>query len=59
MFTGITWGEHDVLKKTLNISSHLGFNYSFLKEMDDVDRPEDIFIWERSQILGHRDVTSR
>jgi len=58
LFTGITWGEHDVLKKTLNISSHLGFNYSLLKEMDDVDRPEDIFIWERSQILGHRDVTS-
>jgi len=28
-----------------------------LKEMDDVDRPEDIFVWERSQILGHRDIT--
>jgi len=58
LFAGIKWGEHDVLKKTLNISKQLGLNYSLLKEMDDVDRPEDISIWERSQILGHRDVTS-
>jgi len=58
LFAGITWGEHDVLKKTLNISKQLGLNYSLLKEMDDVDRPEDISIWERSQILGRCDVTS-
>jgi rSAM/selenodomain-associated transferase 2/rSAM/selenodomain-associated transferase 1 len=57
LFAGIKWGEHDVLKKTLNISKQLGLNYSLLKEMDDVDRPEDIFIWERSQVLGHGDVT--
>jgi len=56
LFTGITWGEHDVLKKTLNISSHLGLNYSLLKEMDDVDRPEDIFIWERHQNTKHHHV---
>jgi uncharacterized protein len=58
LFTGITWGERDVLKKTLKIATGLGFSYSLLKEMDDVDRPEDISTWERSQILGHRDVTS-
>jgi len=57
LFEGIKWGERDVLEKTLNISKRLGLNYSLLKEMDDVDRPEDIFIWERSQILGHRDIT--
>ena len=56
LFTGITWGEHDVLKKTLNISSHLGLNYSLLKEMDDVDRPEDIFIWERHQNTKHHNA---
>jgi len=58
LFAGIKWGERDVLKKTLKIATGLGLSYSLLKEMDDVDRPEDIFIWERSQILGHRDVTS-
>ena len=57
LFTGITWGERDVLKNTKKIATDLGLSYSLLKEMDDVDRPEDIFVWERSQILGHRDVT--
>jgi hypothetical protein len=57
LFTGITWGAHDVLKKTLNLSKRFGLNYSLLKEMDDVDRPEDIFIWERHQHTKHHDVT--
>lgn len=57
LFAGIKWGERDVLKTTLNISNRLGLNYSLIEEMEDVDQPEDIFIWERSQILGHRDVT--
>jgi len=56
LFSGIKWGEHDVLKKTLSISNRLGLSYFLLDEMDDVDRPEDIFIWERFQVLGHRDV---
>lgn len=58
LFTGITWGERDVLKKTLKIAEGFGLSYSLLKEMDDVDWPEDIFIWERSQISERRDVTS-
>jgi rSAM/selenodomain-associated transferase 2/rSAM/selenodomain-associated transferase 1 len=57
LFAGIKWGDHDVLKKTLNISKRLGLSYSLLDELDDVDRPEDLLIWERSQVLGHRDVT--
>jgi hypothetical protein len=57
LFAGIKWGERDVLKKTLNISKRLGLSYSLLDELDDVDRPEDLLIWERSQVLGHRDIT--
>jgi len=57
LFSGITWGEHDVLQKTINIATGLGLNHSMLDELNDVDRPEDLFIWERSQISGHRDVT--
>ena len=56
LFTGITWGEHDVLKKTLNISKRFGLSYSLLKEMNDVDRPEDIFIWERHQNTKHHNA---
>lgn len=58
LFTGITWGKHDVLNKTLNISNRLGLDCFLLKEMDDVDRPEDISVWKRSQIFGHRNVAS-
>jgi uncharacterized protein len=58
LFAGIKWGEHDVLKKTLNISNRIGLDYSLLKEMDDVDRPEDIFIWERHQNTKHHNVTA-
>jgi len=58
LFTGIAWGGRDVLEKTLKIATGFGFRYSLLKEMDDVDRPEDMFIWERAQILRPRDVTS-
>ncbi len=56
LFAGIKWGEHDVLKKSLNRSNRLGLDVSLLEEMEDVDRPEDMVVWERSQILGHRDV---
>lgn len=56
LFTGITWGEHDVLKKTLNLSKRFGLSYSLLKEIDDVDRPEDIFIWKRHQNAKHHNV---
>jgi rSAM/selenodomain-associated transferase 2/rSAM/selenodomain-associated transferase 1 len=59
LFSGINWGEHDVFKKTLNISGRLGIDHFLLKEMEDVDRPEDIFIWERSQILGDIDAIPR
>jgi rSAM/selenodomain-associated transferase 2/rSAM/selenodomain-associated transferase 1 len=57
LFAGIKWGERDVLKNTLNISNRLGLSYFLFDELDDVDRPEDLFIWERSQVLRHRDVT--
>jgi rSAM/selenodomain-associated transferase 2/rSAM/selenodomain-associated transferase 1 len=59
LFSGITWGEHDVLKKTIKIAMGLGVSYSLVDELDDVDRPEDLFIWERSQISGHRDITPK
>ena len=57
LFSGITWGEHDVLKKTIKIAMGLGIDYFLLDELDDVDRPEDFSIWERSQSLIYRDVT--
>jgi rSAM/selenodomain-associated transferase 2/rSAM/selenodomain-associated transferase 1 len=57
LFSGITWGEHDVLNKTIKIAVGLGIDYFLLDELDDVDRPEDLLIWERSQSSVYHDVT--
>ena len=55
LFSEITWGEHDVLGKTLDVAKGLGLTFSLLDELKDVDRPEDLPVWERSQILNHHD----
>jgi rSAM/selenodomain-associated transferase 2/rSAM/selenodomain-associated transferase 1 len=57
LFSGIKWGEHDVLKKTVYISNRFELDHFLLKEMEDVDRPEDLAVWERSRILEGCDVT--
>ena len=57
LFSGITWGERDVLQKTIKIAMDLGFSFSLVDELNDVDRPEDFYIWERSQSLVYHDVT--
>jgi len=49
LFSGITWGRRDVLDKTLDIAKHLGLTFSLLDELEDVDQPEDLPVWERSQ----------
>jgi rSAM/selenodomain-associated transferase 2/rSAM/selenodomain-associated transferase 1 len=55
LFTGVPWGRHDLLKKTIKIAMNLGVGYSLLDQLDDVDRPEDLSIWERSQMSEHHD----
>ncbi len=47
LFSGITWGSGDVLEKTLDIARRRGMQFSLLQELTDVDRPEDLFIWDR------------
>jgi uncharacterized protein len=47
LFAGIKWGEKNVLKKTINTAADLRINYSLIDELQDVDRPEDLSIWER------------
>lgn len=47
LFAGIHWGTHHVLDKTLKIVNHLGLSVLLLDELEDVDRPEDLWIWKR------------
>ena len=49
LFTGITWGAGDVLKKTIKTAKHSGLSFTLLDVLKDVDHPEDLMIWERSQ----------
>ncbi|MCX5916117.1 MAG: TIGR04283 family arsenosugar biosynthesis glycosyltransferase [Deltaproteobacteria bacterium] len=47
LFRGIPWGTGEVLAKTLETARRLGLRVSLLKTLDDVDRPEDLPVWEK------------
>jgi rSAM/selenodomain-associated transferase 1 len=47
LFTHIPWGTAGVLDATLNRASELGVPYGLLPELRDVDRPEDLQVWEQ------------
>jgi uncharacterized protein len=46
LFEGIAWGTSGVLRATLEIASSLRLAVSTLEPLDDVDRPEDLRVWE-------------
>lgn len=52
LFIGINWGTSEVLQQTVNIAKKLNLCIAYLPQLADVDRPEDLHIWE--QILGAR-----
>ena len=47
LFLGINWGTSQVLAKTQSIAQKLGLTVYYLPLLEDVDRPEDLAIWER------------
>jgi len=47
IFNQITWGSNQVLNQTLDIAKKLKLNYHLLPELPDIDRPEDLSIWEK------------
>lgn len=49
LFAGIDWGTDTVLNATQNIAQNLGLEVYALRLLNDVDRPEDLSIWERHQ----------
>lgn len=46
IFREIPWGTGKVLEKTLRIAGNLRIPVSLLEPLDDVDRPEDLPVWE-------------
>jgi rSAM/selenodomain-associated transferase 2/rSAM/selenodomain-associated transferase 1 len=47
LFRGIAWGTEHVLGESLKILAGLNFAPALLPPLDDVDRPEDLPVWEQ------------
>lgn len=46
LFANIDWGTATVLQRTINIAQQLSLSQVQLLPLADVDRPEDLIIWE-------------
>lgn len=55
LFIGINWGTAEVLQQTVDIAKKLNLSIAYLPQLADVDRPEDLFVWEQIKGLGARD----
>ena len=47
LFDDIPWGTDRVLERTTKIARELKVNYDCLPTLADVDRPEDLVIWQK------------
>ncbi len=47
IFADIGWGTGNVLNKTIRIANRFKLRFSLLELLEDIDRPEDLPIWER------------
>ncbi|MBW4536576.1 MAG: TIGR04282 family arsenosugar biosynthesis glycosyltransferase [Pleurocapsa minor HA4230-MV1] len=47
LFQNIIWGTEQVLNQTKNIAQQLKLNVHYLPTLADVDRPEDLKIWQK------------
>jgi len=46
LFTKINWGTAEVLQKTVETAEHLNLSVAYLTPLADVDRPEDLPVWQ-------------
>ena len=49
LFHDIQWGTHEVLARTLEVVHRNGLSVKLVDLMNDVDRPEDLEAWDRTQ----------
>lgn len=47
LFINIDWGSAQVLHQTVEMSKQLNLSYHYLPQLADVDRPEDLSIWQQ------------
>ncbi len=46
LFTGVPWGEASVFQDTVQRAQELDLSWRALSPLSDVDRPEDLSVWE-------------
>lgn len=46
LFQGITWGSDVVRQQSLDMAKNLHLSYHLLSPKGDIDRPEDLYLWE-------------
>jgi rSAM/selenodomain-associated transferase 1 len=49
LFSGINWGTAEVLQQTVHIANKLDLSVAYLTQLADVDRPEDLPVWEQGR----------
>jgi rSAM/selenodomain-associated transferase 2/rSAM/selenodomain-associated transferase 1 len=49
LFSGIAWGKGEVLSQTMKIAHGLGLSVTLVERLHDVDRPEDLSLWEEKK----------
>lgn len=49
LFSGIDWGSSQVLQQTVTIAQKLNLSIAYLPRLVDIDRPDDLSIWEKIQ----------
>ncbi len=47
LFTDMPWGTSGVLEATVRRAREMGLSLAMLQELSDVDRPEDLALWDR------------
>jgi uncharacterized protein len=47
LFIDIDWGTAKVLQQTVEIAENLNLSFVYLPYLADIDRPEDLSIWEK------------
>ena len=47
LFSSIFWGTDLVLEQTIKKAETKGLSCSLIKELEDIDKPEDIDVWEK------------
>lgn len=52
LFDDVPWGTDEVLKRTLYEAARLGLSVAQLEPLADVDRPEDLEVWNRIKGSG-------